>query len=297
MREWNGLLQHTDARQRKTAIAALAKSKDLTSVGTLEQVSLHDPDEHVRQYAAQAIRYIKKQTTLDYAVNAEPDFLRNVSFHDVPVSAILRTQQSERAPNWWITDLTVHTLVNVLGCLLVAILILPRFASAFQTQVVNFPGYGSDMLARLSALLLNAHFDELVVVGLLLGIFSVFVSFLTFRLMHHVATHLFGGANTFPGMLHDTLMPYTIISAMLYALYFIMSLVNPLVILGTGDNSFSFGVILAVLVLYGTAYWVLGHILGKAYSFGTQKGCLTVATAIFLCGFGGFLMGTLFGSH
>src|SRR5205085_5420445 len=150
--------------------------------------------------------------------------------------------------------------------LLIALLILPRFASALQTRTSTLPGYEVDVLGRLATVLLNAHLDELIIVGLLLGIFSVFGSFLTFRLIHQVAVHVFGGANTFPGMLHDTLMPYTIMSAVLYALYFMMSLVNPLVILSASDSHIVVGVMAAVSALYAVAYGVLGHILGKAYA-------------------------------
>ncbi|MEO8607712.1 MAG: HEAT repeat domain-containing protein [Chloroflexota bacterium] len=294
MSEWIGQLQNPDSRQRKAGIAALAKSKDTTALGDLEHVSNHDPDEQIRQYAAQAIRYIKKQTTVDYAVNAEPGFLRNAIFHDEPIHQPLA---GIRGKHWWIPDLTFHLLVNVLGCLLVAILVLPRFASAFQTWMSNAPVDEANILLRLTNALVNAHLNELIVAGILLGIFSVFASFLTFRLTHQVAVHIFGGANTFPGMLHDVLTPYTIISAIVYVIFFVASWANPLVILNTGNSSLSFLVTFVITFMYGAAYVVLGYFLGKAYAFGTSKGCLSIVTAFVLCGVGSFLLGTLFGTH
>jgi hypothetical protein len=292
MSEWIGQLQHPDSRRRKAGIAALAKSKQTAALGDLEQVSRHDPDEQIREYAAQAIRYIRKQAAFSSA-NAEPVFLRNVTFHDALESS--QPAPLPRTDNWWITDLSFHVIVNVLGCLLFSLLIFPRFASAFLGSSLSETNVSP--ILRLSQAVLNAHLNELIVAGIILGVFSVFASVLTFRLTHQVATCVFNGANTFPGMLHDTLIPYTIMNAILYVLFFMASSVNPLVIFSTGSSPFSVAVTWVVIVTYSAAYVVLGHFIGKAYTFGTQKGFLSMVIAFFLCGFGALLLGALFGTH
>jgi hypothetical protein len=299
MSEWIGQLQHPDSRRRKAGIAALAKSKQTAALGNLEQVSRHDPDEQIREYAAQAIRYIQKYTTFNPSANAEPAFLQNAAFQDAPVPAPHPAIPGARQPNWWIADLSFHIVVNVLGCLLFTLLILPNSASALLNINANVDSYDYRFHPelRLALAIQNAHLGELVVVGILIGIFSVFSTFLVFRLIHQVATRMFSGANTFPGMLHDTLMPYIIMSAVMYVLFFMASWINPLVIFSTGTSPLAFLVTLILTVVYGAAYVLLGKLIGKAYAFGTQKGCLSMVIAFALCIGGSFLLGALFGMH
>ncbi|MBZ0288912.1 MAG: hypothetical protein K8I30_14945 [Anaerolineae bacterium] len=294
MSQWIAQLHHPDMLKRKSAIAAIARAKDASSVWELEQISQNDPDEHIRAYAAQAVRYIRKQPAAEKPLT-EPDFLRHVTFEDMPRRAADRTLTRPQTPNWWVTDLLFHVVVNVLGCLLFAVLIFPRFASAFLDSPMS--SYGAPPMLRLSQAVMNARLGELFVGGIILGVFAVCANVLTFRLTHQVATRMFNGANTFPGMLHDTLIPHTIMSAILYVLFFMASSVNPLIVFSTGESPLAFWVTLAVTIFYGAAYVFLGHFVGRAYAFGTQKGFLSIVIALSLCVIGGLLLGALFGAR
>src|SRR5262245_38968224 len=123
MSEWLIELQHPDASNRKRTIAALAKAKNTSALGILEQISYHDPDEGIRQYAAGAIRHIQKQVA---PLNPEPSFLRDVTFPDDRQS---QTGVKSSA------DLAIYILVNMIGCILLSLVSLPRLAAGALNYV------------------------------------------------------------------------------------------------------------------------------------------------------------------
>lgn len=292
MSEWLVELQHPDASNRKSAIAALAKAKNTSALGILEQLSHHDPDERIREYAAQAMRYIQKQVT---PLNSEPSFLRDVTFADE-----VRPTRKPKLDTMWGADLAIYILVNMVGCMLLSLVALPRLAVGALDYISRMPeitDYRLIQFERFAEGVVGATPSGLIAAGIVFGIFCLMVSLLTFKLNHLVATDIFGGASTFNGMLREILMPQAIVSAVLYGLFFLVSLANPLGIFSGGNNPFSFILTFGSFLIFWAAYMWFGHALGKAYAFGAVRGFLSLMLTFGLYGVGGFILGLFFGQH